>query len=95
MATRRAAAAQDGPNVAEQQEAAELDAAAIEGVSSDIREAATKRRAARVGAPDWQRQNLIDGYLAERRGFVSRGNEDAVALVDAELERLGHKGGDE
>lgn len=87
MAARRTAA-QD-PTAAEQQEAAERELADI--ASDDIRQAAAKRQAARTGSPEWQRENLIAAYLDERRGFVNRGNDDAVALVDAELERLGHK----
>lgn len=90
MAAARRTAAQGDPSVAEQQETAQ-DAVDVTA-SSDIRQAAAKRQAARTGSPEWQRENLIAAYLDERQGFVQRGNDEGVALVDAELKRLGHKG---
>ncbi len=36
------------------------------------------------------RQALIAGYLRERAGLARRGLVERVALVDAELVRLGH-----
>lgn len=33
----------------------------------------------------------IAGLLEERRGYVAKGDDAAVAEVDAELKRVGHK----
>lgn len=37
------------------------------------------------------REATISALIEERRGYVLRGEEERVALVDAELRRLGHE----
>ena len=58
--------------------------------TSEQASAAQKRKAAADGKPDVAR-GYIEALLAERRGYVTRGLDDRVSQVDAELERLGHE----
>lgn len=61
--------------------------------ATDREIAAAKRRQAAnptVGSPEWNRQGLVDGLLAERRGFVNRGDDKSVALVDEQLAHAGY-----
>jgi len=38
-----------------------------------------------------ERKAYIAGLLEERRGYEVKGDTDAIAQVDAELKRVGHK----
>jgi hypothetical protein len=60
--------------------------------TTDQERAAEKRRAAATAPnPDVAVQAHVDALLAERRGFVQRGDATSTALVDEQIRHYGGK----
>ncbi len=82
MATKDKAKKDDAPDA----EAVKPPAAdAPPPASADAAKAASKRAAAAADP------RMVESLLAERRGYVARGKDDRVALVD---EQIRHSGGE-
>ena len=70
-------------------DAADTDPRNEPGLSSDQRRAAEKRREALANVSGVDR-NMVDGLLAERRGYQQRGDTEGVDAVNEQLKSRGY-----